>query len=47
MVYKAKRIRSHYLPLLTVRLPGFCRPLRHNAKPHSTLSMPRLCAFAE
>ena len=46
-VYEAKRIRSHYLPSLTGRLPGFCTPLRYNAKPHSILSMPRLCAFAE
>ena len=43
----AKRIRSHYLPLPTERLPGFCTPLRYNAKPHSILSMPRLCAFAD
>ena len=46
-VYEAKRIRSHYLPLLIGRLPGFCTLLRHNAKPHSILSMTRLCAFVE
>ena len=40
-VYEAKRIRSHYLPLLTGRLPGFCPPFRYNANPHSILSMPR------
>jgi hypothetical protein len=43
----AKRIRSHYLLPLTGKLPAFCTPLRYNAKPHSILSMPRLCAFAE
>jgi len=26
-VYEAKRIRSHYLPLLKGRLPGLCMPL--------------------
>jgi hypothetical protein len=28
-------------------LPGLCPPIRYNDKPHSILSMPRLCAFAE
>ena len=46
-VYEAKRIWSHYLPLLTERPPGLCTPLRRYAKPHSILSMPRLCAFAD
>jgi hypothetical protein len=46
-LYEAKRIRSHYLPLPAERLPGFCTPLRYNAKPHSILSMARLCVFAE
>jgi len=40
-VYEANRIRSHCLPLLTGRLPGFCPPFRYNANPHSILSMPR------
>jgi hypothetical protein len=46
-VYEAKRIRSHYLPLLTGRLPGLYTPLRYNAEPYSILSKLRLCAFAE
>jgi hypothetical protein len=46
-VYEAKRIRSHYPPLLRGRFPGFCTPLRYNAKPHSILSMPRLSGVAE
>jgi hypothetical protein len=33
--------------LLRGRLPGLCATLRGKAKPHSILSMPRLCAFAE
>jgi len=43
----AKRIRSHYLPSLAGRLPGFCEPRRHSGEPASILSMARLCAFAD
>ena len=47
VICETKRIRSHYFPLLTGRFPGFCTPLRYSARPHSILSMPRLCAFVE
>jgi len=47
VVCGAKRIRSHHLPSLPGTPPGLCTPLRYKAGPHLTLSMPRLCAFAE